>query len=113
MKIYVGHMTRKEGEMIRYICDLYISIGIKQDIVAAFVNATVSTLAVLGLITLQRFFLIMQELKTLKCDDVSEEKWNETIDIVIKKHEIKHIVLFVTVTYVILLTVSYLITTLR
>lgn len=98
---------------MRYFYELCISIGFNQDIVTAIVKATVGTLVVLGLVTLQRFFWIMQELKTLKCDDVSEEKWNETIDIVIKKHEIKHIVLFVTVTYVILITVSYLITTLR
>jgi hypothetical protein len=53
--------------------------------------------------------MISQDLKRISDNGAPEEQWNETVDAVIKKHQIKHADPLIAATYAVLLLVNYLI----
>lgn len=94
---------------MKYIYEFYRSCGISPAMITAVVRALAGTGVIFGVIILQRVFMISQELKNISDNGAPEEQWNETVDAVIKKHQIKHADPLIAATYAALWLANYLI----
>lgn len=93
--------------MMKYIYEFYLRCGISPAMITAVVYALIGTGVISGVIILQRVFMISQELKSISDNGAPEEQWNETVDAVIKKHQIKHADPLIAATYAALLLINY------
>lgn len=94
--------------MMKYIYEFYLSCGISPAMITAVVHALIGTGVITGVIILQRVFMISQEIKGISDDRTSEEQWRETVEAVIKKHQIKHADLLIAATYAVLWLANYI-----
>jgi hypothetical protein len=95
--------------LMKYIYEFYLRCGISPAMITAIVHALIGTGVICGVIIFQRVFMISQELKRISDNGALEEQWCETVDEVIRKHQIKHADPLIAATYVALLLVNYLI----
>jgi hypothetical protein len=102
-------MKWKEYDMMKYIYEFYLRCGISPAMITAVVHALIGTGVIFAVVILQRIFMISQELKSISYNGESEQQWHETVDEVIRKHQIKHADLLIAVTYVTLLMANYFI----
>lgn len=95
--------------MMKYIYAIYISSGISPAMITAIAHALIGTIIIFGAIMIHRVVVISREMKELPCNGLSEEHWNESVDEVIRHHQVKHAVPLIAATYVALLLVNYFI----